>query len=181
MTIIKLNVGGQVFSTRETTLKSRQNFFEVLLASENAERDENGVLFIDRSPVHFHYVLNYLREGQLQPKLSEETLAGIRKEAEYYEMGDLVNYIHNIQLSFARPLYDYHTAYYTPGSLLAKASWHSSNPHLANLLAGIPQEAATKRLIDSGYEIVDANIVVQQKIFFVHVITVRIKVASVFA
>jgi hypothetical protein len=178
MTIIKINVGGQVFSTLESTL-SRQSYFQELVKNENTERDENNAIFIDRSPVHFHYILNFLRDGHLQPKLSEETLAGIRKEAEHYYMGDLVTYIHNIQVSFARALYDYHTVHYTPGNLLAKAAWHSDSPHIANLLTNVPKEGATKKLIDSGYEIVNATVVVYDRLYFVPVITVRIKVASI--
>ena len=67
--VIRLNVGGTVFMTTRDTLLNTTTFFSGLLAPTDnnntisATTDSNGDIFIDRSPVVFNRVLDYLRSG----------------------------------------------------------------------------------------------------------------------
>ena len=67
--IIRLNVGGtRLYTTRQTLLASsasqKPNFFHGLLSGRiGAALDETGAYFIDRDPLRFAHVLNYLRTG----------------------------------------------------------------------------------------------------------------------
>ncbi|KAK2157130.1 hypothetical protein LSH36_197g01010 [Paralvinella palmiformis] len=69
---IHLNVGGQQFMTTRETLTEK--YPDTMLArmfsctdglSWQSKADETGAYLIDRSPVYFEPVLNYLRHGQL--------------------------------------------------------------------------------------------------------------------
>jgi len=91
----KLNVGGKVFCTSVDTLTSSEhdeiNFFTALFDPEkqhvnNADRDGDDIIFIDRSPIYFDYVLNYLRDGVLQEHLSKKILCGILAEASFFSI-----------------------------------------------------------------------------------------------
>jgi len=67
--IIHLNVGGQRFETTRQTLLHDPNsmlarmFDPVSPLSPGVRRD--GAYFLDRDPIHFRGVLNYLRSGQV--------------------------------------------------------------------------------------------------------------------
>lgn len=83
--MIKLNVGGTVFTTTKTSLLNDEadDFFAILLTNLDGDgsvpidKDENGVVLIDRSPQYFNYILNNLRDRDLQKSLSKEKLGGI--------------------------------------------------------------------------------------------------------
>jgi hypothetical protein len=60
-----LNIGGQLFCTRASTLTLQSKYFQALFESEFDE-NENGktqqtAIFIDRDPKLFQYILSYLR------------------------------------------------------------------------------------------------------------------------
>ena len=70
--IIKLNVGGKIFHTTQTTLMSADPNSMLARMFANAKNgmapailDENGAYFLDRSPKYFEVVLNYLRTGEV--------------------------------------------------------------------------------------------------------------------
>ncbi|VDK51134.1 unnamed protein product [Gongylonema pulchrum] len=99
MVILHFNVGGQQFSTTTSTLLQEKNslFAQVRTAfswfatmQPPLEKDSNGAYFIDRDPVSFGTILNYLRlksASQLWeaclPK-DPDRLALLTQEAEYY-------------------------------------------------------------------------------------------------
>ena len=56
MTIVKLNVGGQIFLTTSSTLTN----FEMFQNGE-IQKMENGDYFVDANPVYFQVILDYLR------------------------------------------------------------------------------------------------------------------------
>lgn len=88
--MIKVNIGGTVFTTSKTTLCSRSTFFSTLLAKENADRDEQGNLFVDRDPKHFAFILNYLRDSKCFLGNNDESeLIEILNEATFYCLVDL--------------------------------------------------------------------------------------------
>lgn len=66
--IITLNVGGTLFSTLKSSLKKKigddEHYLSILLSSQfKVLRDKHGNIFIDRDPLCFPYILNYLRSG----------------------------------------------------------------------------------------------------------------------
>ncbi|CAE8603391.1 unnamed protein product [Polarella glacialis] len=62
---VTLNVGSQKFETSVETLRTFPSSFFSALASgrHTVNWEEDGSVFIDRSPDHFHLVLQYLRNG----------------------------------------------------------------------------------------------------------------------
>ncbi|CAF0762888.1 unnamed protein product [Brachionus calyciflorus] len=98
--IIKLNVGGNLFSSLKSTLikqiKNKNgelyppNMFEALLKGfVKPKYYEKKTIFIDRNPKHFGYILDYLRmantecEFELSPEVDQDEL---KKEAKFYNI-----------------------------------------------------------------------------------------------
>lgn len=84
--IVRLNVGGTLFATTETTLRGdgRRSFFHALLDDAMpSTRDESGAFFVDRDPALFRDVLSFLRTGALvvTPPITEEAL---RRELAFF-------------------------------------------------------------------------------------------------
>ncbi|XP_033110842.1 BTB/POZ domain-containing protein KCTD3-like [Anneissia japonica] len=88
--IIKLNVGGTKFSTSKQTLSwVPDSFFSSLLSGRiSSMRDEEGAIFIDRDPVVFVPILNYLRTKDLDVR--GVNLTTLRHDAEFYGISPLV-------------------------------------------------------------------------------------------
>lgn len=93
---ITLNIGGKYFTTTRVTLSKAPNSFLHKLSLKSldpreieSDRDERGAFLIDRDPIYFQVVLNYLRHGKLimNKGLLEE---GILEEAEFYNITDLI-------------------------------------------------------------------------------------------
>lgn len=93
---ITLNVGGKYFTTTRVTLSKAPNSFLHKLSLKSldpkemeSDRDERGAFLIDRDPMYFQVVLNYLRHGRLimNKGLIEE---GVLEEAEFYNITDLI-------------------------------------------------------------------------------------------
>eukprot|EP01061_Rhynchopus_euleeides_P034450 TRINITY_DN58262_c0_g1_i1.p1 TRINITY_DN58262_c0_g1~~TRINITY_DN58262_c0_g1_i1.p1 ORF type:complete len:322 (+),score=65.33 TRINITY_DN58262_c0_g1_i1:26-991(+) len=66
-TVVEINVGGTLFAATEELLigaSGEQGFFAALLTSDVAkDRDNNGVIFVDRDPSVFVSILRYIRSG----------------------------------------------------------------------------------------------------------------------
>ena len=62
---IKLNVGGQHFTTSLQTLtKDTGSMLHAMFSGRfDAKPGEDGSYFIDRDGTHFRYILNYLQQG----------------------------------------------------------------------------------------------------------------------
>jgi hypothetical protein len=91
--IVKLNVGGQIFMTRVSTLLSNSTndtLFHELFSSFSNNSEE---VFIDRSPVLFSFILDFLRTKNINTKRlrKEELFDEFRAEAEYYGITDIIN------------------------------------------------------------------------------------------
>lgn len=93
---ITLNIGGKYFTTTRVTLSKAPNSFLHKLSLKSldpreleSDRDERGAFLIDRDPIYFQVVLNYLRHGKLimNKGLLEE---GVLEEAEFYNITDLI-------------------------------------------------------------------------------------------
>lgn len=92
--VINLNVGGTRFSTSKQTLTwVPDSFFTSMLSGRiSSLRDETGAIFIDRDPLLFSRVLNYLRTRELD--LHGVDLRTLLHEAEFYGVTPLVRRIH---------------------------------------------------------------------------------------
>uniref|UniRef100_A0A8C6SD80 Potassium channel tetramerization domain containing 16a n=1 Tax=Neogobius melanostomus TaxID=47308 RepID=A0A8C6SD80_9GOBI len=94
--VIELNVGGQVYYTRQATLASFSNsllgklFSNKKGSSNDLSRDFRGRYFIDRDGFLFRYVLDYLRDKQVVLPDHFPERGRLKREAEYFQLPDLV-------------------------------------------------------------------------------------------
>ena len=95
---VKLNVGGRYFETTMETLTKHSegiaSYFKTLFSRQwQLEKDpKDESIFIDRSGDFFHYILQYLRTGQLIIDVNDVTLRrNLTIEAEFYKINNLVS------------------------------------------------------------------------------------------
>ena len=98
---IKLDIGGQMFTTSLLTLtKDPESMLAAMFSGRHKLRQEgDGSYFIDRDGVHFRYILNYLRDGCLKEGTlpNNDVLWGeLLNEAEYFQLGDLIEYLKSL-------------------------------------------------------------------------------------
>ena len=108
--IVKLNIGGRVYSTYRSTLSRRiknpnsddeyygPNLLEGLASGLfNVKHDENNAIFIDRNHQYFDYIIDYLRTADTDYEFklpsNKEIIQCIEKEAEYYKIEPLIDLI----------------------------------------------------------------------------------------
>lgn len=97
--MIKLNIGGEWFTTARSTLLSEENsLFQDMLSSnetfDHSDSDDHsqsgsGYFFIDRDGTLFRYILNYLRSGELICPQNFNEYEQLLKEAEFYRLDGL--------------------------------------------------------------------------------------------
>ncbi|XP_069119145.1 BTB/POZ domain-containing protein KCTD21-like [Argopecten irradians] len=102
--IIKLNVGGALYTTSKSVMTSvRGGFLDRVAVGEiNSMRDHRGTIFIDRDGHVFRYVLNYLRTCKLTVPQGYKELYLLREEADFYGLPGLITEIDNILRSRKR-------------------------------------------------------------------------------
>lgn len=94
--VIELNVGGQVYYTRHSTLVSLPGSLLGKIFSPKSNtipdlaRDNKGRYFIDRDGFLFRYVLDFLRDRQVVLPEHFPEKARLRKEAEHFQLPDLM-------------------------------------------------------------------------------------------
>jgi len=87
---INLNIGGTLFHTyRSTLLKYPDSLLFTLLLDDDVEKDEDGVILLDRNGMYFSYILDWLRDGALLDSLKPEIKEALRHEAVFYGLRDL--------------------------------------------------------------------------------------------
>ena len=86
--IVALNVGGTRFTTSMTTLQSEDSFLSSLVSGAlPSTKDETGAFFIDRDPVAFATILNYMREPDKRAfslPSGQQERAQLAREADFY-------------------------------------------------------------------------------------------------
>uniref|UniRef100_A0A803W0M9 Potassium channel tetramerization domain containing 8 n=1 Tax=Ficedula albicollis TaxID=59894 RepID=A0A803W0M9_FICAL len=93
--VVELNVGGQVYVTRHSTLLSVPDSTLATMFSPcrggpaALPRDSRARFFIDRDGFLFRYVLDYLRDKQLALPEHFPEKERLLREAEYFQLGDL--------------------------------------------------------------------------------------------
>ncbi|CAH7013446.1 Kctd16 [Phodopus roborovskii] len=94
--VIELNVGGQVYFTRHSTLISIPHSLLWKMFSpkrDNANdlaKDSKGRFFIDRDGFLFRYILDFLRDRQVVLPDHFPERGRLKREAEYFLLPDLV-------------------------------------------------------------------------------------------
>lgn len=111
--IIRLNIGGSLFSTTKQTLLREENSIFAQLLKAELEGFENsvfllsdGTLFIDRNGFLFAYILEYLRLGKLILPENFHDLIRLREEARFYRLENLEEQILNLSATKNIPLGD---------------------------------------------------------------------------
>ncbi|CAJ0591470.1 unnamed protein product [Cylicocyclus nassatus] len=85
---VKINVGGTIFETYLSTLtRADGTVLSAMVASRWRNQEE---IFIDRNPVYFAKILDYLRDSEhFTPPSEEDARDALRKEAEFYNLPGL--------------------------------------------------------------------------------------------
>ena len=91
--IVKLNVGGQYFTTSLQTLTRDPNSMLGAMFSGRHEvrATEDGSFFIDRDGTYFRFILNYLRNGELILPEGATFLEELKAEARFYQLQGLLD------------------------------------------------------------------------------------------
>ncbi|XP_034963908.1 BTB/POZ domain-containing protein KCTD16 [Zootoca vivipara] len=94
--VIELNVGGQVYFTRLSTLTGIPQtllwkmFTSKRESANDLAKDSKGRIFIDRDGFLFRYILDYLRDKQVVLPDHFPERGRLKREAEYFQLPDLV-------------------------------------------------------------------------------------------
>lgn len=92
--IIELNVGGQVYITRYSTLTSVPDSLLWKMFSQKSTkslaRDTKGRFFVDRDGFLFRYILDYMRDQQLVLPDHFPERGRLQREAEFFNLPELV-------------------------------------------------------------------------------------------
>uniref|UniRef100_A0A7S1GBW9 BTB domain-containing protein n=1 Tax=Bicosoecida sp. CB-2014 TaxID=1486930 RepID=A0A7S1GBW9_9STRA len=93
--IVHLNVGGARYATsRETLCRDRDSMLSILVNGElGSRRDTTGAYFIDRDPKHFRFILNFLRDGDVDLPEDDTQLKQLLREAYFYQVAELIKLI----------------------------------------------------------------------------------------
>lgn len=95
--IVKLNVGGTIYTTTRTTLTNvGENMLYVLVSGKFNSQLVDGAYFVDRDDYFFRDVLNYLRNFNITAfDLPDDSnyLRQLKREAEFYALTSLIQLI----------------------------------------------------------------------------------------
>uniref|UniRef100_A0A8C1SDT7 Potassium channel tetramerization domain containing 8 n=1 Tax=Cyprinus carpio TaxID=7962 RepID=A0A8C1SDT7_CYPCA len=92
--VVELNVGGQVYVTKRSTLVSipdtTLHTMFTRCSPHELPRDSRGRFFIDRDGFLFRYVLDFLRDRQLVLPEHFPERERLQREAEHFQLGELL-------------------------------------------------------------------------------------------
>ena len=110
--MIKLNVGGTLFTTTVATLtKYPYSMLAIMFNPERrraatvatltkyperrraAEKDDNGNFFLDRNPRAFEYILEFLRNARLPEDIVGCSIEQVEWEADYFGLQEILKII----------------------------------------------------------------------------------------
>ena len=98
---VKLNVGGQHFTTSVQTLTKDPNSMLAAMFSGKFDMkpSEDGSFFIDRDGTHFRFILNFLRTGKLTLPEGATCTKELEEEAEFYQIQGLIEALRAAKLT----------------------------------------------------------------------------------
>ena len=98
---VKLNVGGQHFTTSVQTLTKDPNSMLAAMFSGRFDMkpSEDGSFFIDRDGTHFRFILNFLRTGKLTLPDGATFTKELEEEAEFYQIQGLIDALRPAKLT----------------------------------------------------------------------------------
>ena len=98
---VKLNVGGQHFTTSVQTLTKDPNSMLASMFSGRFDMkpSEDGSFFIDRDGTHFRFILNFLRTGKLTLPEGATFIKELEEEAEFYQIQGLIDALRPAKLT----------------------------------------------------------------------------------
>ena len=98
---VKLNVGGQHFTTSVQTLTKDPNSMLAAMFSGRFDMkpSEDGSFFIDRDGTHFRFILNFLRTGKLTLPEGATFTKELEEEAEFYQIQGLIDALRPAKLT----------------------------------------------------------------------------------
>ena len=93
LSTVKLNVGGQHFTTSVQTLTNYPNSMPAAMFSGRFDMkpSEDGSFFIDRDGTQFRFILNFLRTGKLTLPEGATFTKELEEEAEFYQIQGLID------------------------------------------------------------------------------------------
>eukprot|EP01132_Coremiostelium_polycephalum_P002791 gene2791-3471_t len=101
---IVLNVGGQIFNTTISTLTSCKDSVLYKMFSKSSiltasRKDSTGAYLIDRDPIYFRVILNYLRSPSTEVLIIDDgiSIEGVLQEASFFQIDGLIHLIERIQ------------------------------------------------------------------------------------
>ena len=99
-TSVKLNVGGEFFTTSLQTLTRGPSSIlaDMFSTGHHPDPSDDGSFFIDRDGKHFKILLNYLRNKELiLPEDASDTfLKELEAEAKFYKIRGVINQLGDI-------------------------------------------------------------------------------------
>lgn len=102
---VTLNVGGTMFTTTRSTLMNEPNSMLSRMFSPADSwsniTDPNGAVLIDRSPVYFEPILNYLRHGQLILDKGVNP-QGVLEEAKFFGISSILEQLEEMVKSMEK-------------------------------------------------------------------------------
>ena len=98
---VKLNLGGQHFTTSVQTLTKDPNSMLAAMFSGRFDMkpSEDGSFFIDRDGTHFRFILNFLRTGKLTLPEGATFIKELEEEAEFYQIQGLIDALRSAKLT----------------------------------------------------------------------------------
>jgi len=93
---VVLDVGGKLYTTSVTTLCSEPKSMLATMFSGRFSLPQDGSIFIDRDGEYFGNILHYLRTKTLPLFTSDREIEHTLKEAEYYQLNDMIKAIHSL-------------------------------------------------------------------------------------
>jgi len=98
---VKLNIGGQHFTTSVQTLTKDPNSMLAAMFSGRFDMkpSEDGSFFIDRDGTHFRFILNFLRTGKLTLPEGATFTKELEEEAEFYQIQELIDALRPAKLT----------------------------------------------------------------------------------
>lgn len=91
--IVKINVGGKIFTTSRKTLVKEDSIFRLLFSGcfDTNKLENDGIIFLDRPPDIFYLILLALQTNKEIKTKDKVLLEQIKSELEYYGLNKAIN------------------------------------------------------------------------------------------